>query len=52
MSMAKAMCITSQHVHFLVSTCAGMMEPLMELCINSVIQGYHVYKDEWDSPNR
>ena len=34
--------ITLQHVHWLVSMCASMMEHLFT--INSVIRGYHIYK--------
>ena len=40
--------ITSQHVHRLVFTCAGMMEH--SFTVNLVIQAYHVYNDGWNVP--
>ena len=40
--------ITSQHMYWLVSMCAGIMK--RSFTTNSVIWGYHVYKDGRDAP--
>ena len=44
----KARGITSQHVHWLVFTCVGMIEH--SFTVNLVIRAYHIYNDGWDAP--